>query len=155
MKRGGSLDNSTLFYVLVVIALLNFISYLSVKDWNSCAVFVFAGLAMYAFNNSKVFILFIAILVAALSRSVLMEGLENKPKPKKKKEVEVLGISNDIKGASFEGLSQQADKLAKRQTDLFSMAKELGPMMKQAENMMNKLPKGFLENAMQKFNKTQ
>jgi hypothetical protein len=33
------------------------------------------------------------------------------------------------------------------------MAKELGPMMKQAENMMNKLPNGFLENAMKNFNK--
>jgi len=159
MKRGGSLDNST--YFLAVIVLLNAIAYASVKDWKALSILMVAGIGSYTFENKGI-ILFVGLLVAALSRSVLIEGLENEKseKEKKVKDVKMPEIKTDIidgdatsiKGATLEGLSQQAGQLAERQSNLFSMAKELAPMMKQAENMMNKLPQGFLEQAMKNFN---
>ena len=160
MKRGGSLDNTSMF--LVVIVILNAIAYASVKDWKALSILVFAGIASYTFENKGI-VLFVGLLVAALSRSIYIEGMKNGKKMKNEKKSErkipenppdiIDGDATTIKGASLEGLSQHAEKLAKRQTDLFAMAKELGPMMKQAENMMNKLPQGFLENAMKNFNK--
>ena len=159
MKRGGSLDNTSMF--LVVIVVLNAIAYASVKDWKALSILIFAGIASYTFENKGI-VLFVGILAAALSRSIYIEGMKNGKKTEKSEKSEkkipentdiIDGDATTIKGASLEGLSQHAEKLAKRQTDLFAMAKELGPMMKQAENMMNKLPQGFLENAMKNFNK--
>lgn len=168
MKRGGSLDNST--SVLMIIVVLNLIAYLSVKDWMASAVLVLAIIASCTFVNKGV-VLFVGILAAALSRSVFIEGMttDNKDKDKEKekeikeikskKEVEgsmekKKGNATSIQGSSLEGLSQQAGELSKRQKDLFAMAQDLKPMMKQAENMMNQLPKGFLAEAMKNFNKS-
>ena len=163
MKRGGSLDNST--YLLVIITVLNLIAYVSVKDWKASAILIAAGIANYFLKNN--ILLFVGLLAAALTRSVYIEGLENKEETEKKEEKEkekekekvkkkvtvIDGDNTDIKGATLEGLSQQAGELADRQTNLFEMAKQLGPMMQQAENMMNKLPKGFLENTMKRMKK--
>lgn len=168
MKRGGSLDNSTSFLVIIVV--LNLIAYLSVKDWMASAVLILAGIASCTFEN-KGMVLFVGILAAALSRSVFIEGMTadkkemteikeiKEIKEKSKKEVEgsvenKKGNATSIQGSSLEGLSQQAGELSKRQNDLFAMAQDLKPMMKQAENMMNQLPKGFLAEAMKNFNKS-
>ena len=159
MKRGGSLDNST--YVLMVIVVLNLIAYVSVRDWRATVILIVAGLASTAVEN-KGLVLFIGMLVAALSRSVL-EGMEVKKEEKEKEEKEEKkpmgspekkkGDALTLQGSSLEGLSQQAELLGGRQKELFAMAKDLGPMMKQAESMMNRLPKGFLAEAMKNFNK--
>ena len=157
MKRGGSLDNST--YLIMVIVVLNLIAYVSVRDWKASGILILAGLATTVFAN-KGLVLFIGMLVAALSRSVYMEGMEVK-KEKKKEEKKPIGIPDmkkgdalTLQGSSLEGLSQQAEILGGRQKELFAMAKDLGPMMKQAESMMNRLPKGFLAEAMKNFNKS-
>jgi len=159
MKRGGSLDNST--YVLMVIVVLNLIAYVSVRDWRATVILIVAGLASTAVEN-KGLVLFIGMLVAALSRSVL-EGMEVKKeeKEKEKEEKKPIGIpepkkgdATTLQGSSLEGLSQQAELLGGRQKELFAMAKDLAPMMKQAESMMNRLPKGFLAEAMKNFNKS-
>lgn len=161
MKRGGSLDNSTM--VLAVITVLNVIAYVSVRDWKATGILLVAGLATTVFQN-KGLVLFIGMLVAALSRSVYIEGMEVekkevKPEEKPEKAPEgskekKKGDATTLHGASLEGLSQQAELLGGRQKELFAMAKDLGPMMKQAESMMNRLPKGFLAEAMKNFNKS-
>ena len=158
MKRGGSLDNSAM--ILVVITVLNAIAYISVKDWNATGILVLAGLATMVFEN-KGLVLFIGMLVAALSRSVYIEGMEVEKKEKEKEEKKPMGSPEKkkgdamtLQGSSLEGLSQQAELLGGRQKQLFAMAKDLGPMMKQAESMMNRLPKGFLAEAMKNFNKS-
>ena len=160
MKRGGSLDNST--YVLMGIVILNIIAYVSVKDWKATGILLLAGLATMVVEN-KGLVLFIGMLVAALSRSVYLEGMEVEKKEEKAKEKEEKkpmgspekkkGDATTLQGSSLEGLSQQAELLGGRQKELFAMAKDLGPMMKQAESMMNRLPKGFLAEAMKNFNK--
>ena len=160
MKRGGSLDNSTM--VLVVITVLNVIAYVSVRDWKATGVLVLAGLATMVFEN-KGLVLFVGMLVAALSRSIYIEGMEVKKEKEKEEKEEKKpmgspekkkGDAMTLQGSSLEGLSQQAELLGGRQKELFAMAKDLGPMMKQAESMMNRLPKGFLAEAMKNFNKS-
>ena len=158
MKRGGSLDNST--YVLGVILVLNVIAYVSVRDWRATAILVVAGLAATSVEN-KGLVLFIGMLVAALSRTIYLEGMEVKKEEKEKEEKKPIGIpepkkgdATTLQGSSLEGLSQQAEILGGRQKELFAMAKDLAPMMKQAESMMNRLPKGFLAEAMKNFNKS-
>lgn len=158
MKRGGSLDNST--YLLMVIVVLNLIAYVSVRDWKASGILIVAGLATTVFEN-KGLVLFIGMLVAALSRSIYMEGMEVKKEEKEKEEKKPIGSpekkkgdATTLQGSSLEGLSQQAELLGGRQKELFAMAKDLAPMMKQAESMMNRLPKGFLAEAMKNFNKS-
>jgi hypothetical protein len=158
MKRGGSLDNST--YAIIGIVILNIIAYVSVKDWKATGILILAGLASTAVEN-KGLVLFIGMLVAALSRSVYLEGMTadaKTPTPPKSEPVGPVakkkGDATTLSGSSLEGLSQQAELLGGRQKELFAMAKDLGPMMKQAESMMNRLPKGFLAEAMKNFNKS-
>lgn len=155
MKRGGSLDNST--YVLGVILVLNVIAYVSVRDWRATAILVVAGLAATSVEN-KGLVLFIGMLVAALSRTIYLEGMEVKKEKEEKKPIGIpepkKGDATTLQGSSLEGLSQQAELLGGRQKELFAMAKDLAPMMKQAESMMNRLPKGFLAEAMKNFNKS-
>jgi hypothetical protein len=134
--KGGGLD----YTVVMVIAILNLIAYISVKDWKASGVLLFGIAASYVLPYNPM-VLFLALLVAALSRSVYVEGLKNKEKDEEKPK------------NALEGLTQQAEKLEKKQKDLFSMAADLGPMMERAESMMNKLPPGFLEQAMKNFNK--
>ena len=54
-------------------------------------------------------------------------------------------------GTTLEGLTQSANNLMDRQEKLHQLAGQLEPMMKQAQQMMNNLPKGFLKDAMKKF----
>lgn len=129
--KGGGLD----YTVVMVIVVLNLIAYVSVKDWKASAILVF-GVVASQFFPYKSMVLFLAVLLAAVSRSIYVEGMKNKKKV-----------------SALEGLTQKANKLADKQKDLFSMAKDLGPMMERAESMMNKLPPGFLEQAMKNFNK--
>ena len=131
--KGGGLD----YTVVLVVVVLNMVAYLSVKDWTASAILVVGLVSSHVFPY-KSMILFLAVLLAALSRSVYVEGMTNKKKDKI---------------TALEGLSLKANKLADKQKDIFSMAKDLGPMMERAESMMNKLPPGFLEQAMKNFNK--
>ena len=147
-KRGGSLENKPLLYIVFVIAVFNVVAYVSVQDWNSVMVFVLAGLVTYAFDVNKTLVLIAAIISASVFRaSKYMEGMTKKKKgpiPHEKK-AELASIKE---GTTLEGLTQSANNLMDRQEKLHQLAGQLEPMMKQAQQMMNNLPKGFLKNAM-------
>ena len=148
--KGGGLD----YTVVMVIAVLNLIAYLSVKDWTASAILV-VGIAASQMIIYKSMILFLAVLLAALSRTVYVEGMETKKKEEEEEEEkkDTMQVDKVDKISALEGLSLKANKLADKQRDLFSMAKDLGPMMERAESMMNKLPPGFLEHAMKNMGK--
>ena len=172
-RRGGSLDSKAAFYVVSIIAVLNIIAYLSVRDWNAIFFFILAGLVTYGFDTNKTLVLVIAIVAATLFRITRYqrEGMA-KPTPKipKKKPLPVAHEIQEFKsgmpqipetddpvslmkeamsGANMEGLT---NKLMKNQKSMISMAQNLQPMMKQATEMMKNLPEGFLEKAMKNFN---
>ena len=140
--KGGGLD----YTVVMVVVVLNLIAYLSVKDWTASIILI-VGMGASQLVPNKSVILFLSVLLAALSRTVYVEGM------KVKKEEEEEEDSGKDKITALEGLSLKANKLADKQMDLFSMAKNLGPMMERAESMMNKLPPGFLEQAMKNMGK--
>jgi uncharacterized membrane protein (DUF106 family) len=148
--KGGGLD----YTVVMIVVVLNLIAYLSVKDWTASVILV-VGIAASQMVPYKSILLFLAVLVAALSRSVYVEGLEMKKEEEEEKEEKaaVMKVDKVDKISALEGLSLKANKLADKQMDLFSMAKDLGPMMERAESMMNKLPPGFLEHAMKNMGK--
>jgi hypothetical protein len=146
--KGGGLD----YTVVMVVVVLNLIAYLSVKDWTASAILV-VGIAASQMVPYKSMLLFLAVLLAALSRSVYVEGMKVGEKEKEKEEEDVMKVDKVDKITALEGLSLKANKLADKQRDLFSMAKDLGPMMERAESMMNKLPPGFLEHAMKNMGK--
>lgn len=144
--KGGGLDCT----VVIIIVVLNLIAYISVKDWKASGILVI-GLVVSQMVPNKSMVLFFAILLAALFRSVYVEGMKNKKEEDSDSEDEE--ESGKTKITALEGLSVKANQLADKQMDLFSMAKNLGPMMERAESMMNKLPPGFLEHAMKNMGK--
>jgi hypothetical protein len=149
MKRGGSLDNQMMYYTVVIVAVLNLVAYLSISDWRSIGWFVVSGLCMYILNPNKTIALVVAILGAALNRSIYFEGMT-----KKSKSASNLDDLKDImNGVNLEGLTQKAGKLMDKQRDLINMTKDMGPFMSQATEMMKNLPPGFLEKAMDGLNK--
>ena len=153
------LENKMLFYVILAIAVLNVIAYLSVEDWNSLIFFFLAGFLAHAFKLGNTLSLIVAILSANIFRATksMREGLKNKKK-KNKKHTEPFPNEKKIEYAanlkessqSLEGLANQANDLMNRQESLQMMTKKLGPMMDKAMKLMDKLPKGFLDNAMKK-----
>ena len=150
------LENKMIFYVIVVIAVLNVIAYVSVKDWNSVIFFFLAGFIAHVFKLGNTLSLIVAILSANIFRATtfMREGLETKKK-KNKKQVDPVPDEKKIDYAanlkdpetfkSLEGLANKANDLANRQESLQMMTKKLGPMMDKAMKLMDKLPKGFLE----------
>ena len=149
------LENKMLFYVIVVIAILNVIAYLSVEDWNSIIFFFLAGLVAHAFKLGNTLSLIVAILSANVFRATkfMREGLENKkkkqpdPVPDEKK-IDYTSPTNLKEPESFkslEGLATKANDLVKRQENLQMMTKKLGPMMDKAMKLMDRLPKDFLK----------
>jgi uncharacterized membrane protein (DUF106 family) len=144
----GSLEKPVFYFVLVV-AVLNLIAYISVRDWTAILVFFLAGNLMHVVNPDKSIDLIVGILAATIFRHVYIEGMKTKPTPKDN----IQELKEMMSGSNLEGLEQQTKKLVNRQKDLFHMANKMGPMMKQASEMMKQLPEGFLENAMKNFNK--
>ena len=146
-------------FFLMLIACLNLITYVSVKDWKSTMILLLAGLVTY--NTQQEIVLFLGILTAALFRSVLIEGLENptpeKSEPQKKtpKSTPEPSSKPNLSATYIEGLTQQSKDLSNQLSDqqggLVEMIKQLGPMMEKADKMMNKLPEGFLDAALDKF----
>ena len=79
-KRVSSLENNKLlFYVVVVISVLNLLVFLSVQDWNSVIFFALAGFVAYSFKVDNTISLIIALVASNIFRASkkLREGLEN------------------------------------------------------------------------------
>ena len=178
-KRGGSLDNQMLFYTVAVIAVLNLIAYLSVGDWRSILWFCVSGFCMFVLTSNQSISVLVAILGGALCRSIYVEGMgtdkksdpkkpvhkkpdksdptksdPTKPDPMEKKPdmMDLHGIKDIMNGANLEGL---ANKLANTNSTITEQIGALGPMMRQMNTLVDKLPEGFLAQAMKNFNQIQ
>ena len=170
-KRGGSLENNIALYVVVAIAFFNIVAFLTAQDWNSFAFFVLAGVVAYAFKLSIMLSLIIAIVGANVFRAskALQEGLETKknsppknneepekeepkkaPEPKESKSSAENAAPAVLNSSTLEGLTSTATSLMERQDKLHDLAGQLGPLMKQASQMLKQLPEGFLQNAFKK-----
>ena len=149
------LENKMIFYVIVAIAVLNVVAYVSVKEWNSVIFFFLAGFVAHAFKLGNTLSLIVAILSANIfsATTFMREGLETKKKKKKQPEPapdeKKIDYAANLKDSdsfkSLEGLANKANDLANRQESLQMMTKKLGPMMDKAMKLMEKLPKNLFE----------
>jgi len=157
MKRGGGLESPVVYKIMVVVCILNIIAYISVRDYKAIFAFFIGGGFVYLFYPNQTIALFVAVLIGAAFRTNY-EGLKVKQKLKKA-EVKPQGAtikskdkSTDLENYTIEGLVDASDKLMKNQKNLSDMTKQLGPMLKNATQLLDKLPDGFLNKAMEKFN---
>jgi len=170
MKRGGgTLESPVVYMVVVVVSILNIISYASVRDYKALFSFFIGAGFIYILYPNKTIALFVAILIAAAFRTNY-EGLKVKQKlkqpvkpatptkpdaPVKPEGVSIKSIDDksvDLENNTIEGLVGATDKLMQNQQNLSEMTKQLGPMLKNATKLLDKLPDGFLNKAMEKFN---
>jgi len=168
MKRGGgTLESPVVYMVVVVVSILNIISYASVRDYKALFSFFIGAGFIYILYPNKTIALFVAILIAAAFRTNY-EGLKVKQKlkqpvkptkpddkPDKPEGVSIKSIDDksvDLENNTIEGLVGATDKLMQNQQNLSEMTKQLGPMLKNATKLLDKLPDGFLNKAMEKFN---
>ena len=173
--------NDTVFYIAVVVAVLNAIGFITEKNWTAVVLFVLATFATYSLKPEKTLAIVTGVIVSNVYRALdgSHEGMANKgedgldpvvdgskaskAKPKAstasktaattassvgkkgKDEFEELNIDSVLGGnGSLEGLMD-------RQTKLMKNLKNMQPMIAQAKNMLNALPKGFVKQALQQF----
>ena len=89
-QRGGTVVNSqTVFTIVLVIAVFNVVAYLHVKDWNSIAVFLLAGVVTFSVTLNRTLSVVAAVVAGSLFRAtnnLMQEGMESKSKSKSKSE---------------------------------------------------------------------
>jgi hypothetical protein len=153
-KGGGTLESPVVYKIMIVVCILNLISYISVRDYKAIIAFFIGGAFVYIFYPNKTIALFLAVLVGAAFRTNY-EGLKVKKKIVKHPQgvpVKSKDKSTDLENNTIEGLVGATDKLMENQKNLSDMTKQLGPMLKNATQLLDKLPDGFLNKAMEKFN---
>ena len=88
VKAPAILKNKYVLYLLLVVALVNVLGYLAMKDYKSLGLFMSVGLLSTYFSKNMSVTLLVAILVTALVavNDKVREGMENKEKDDEKKE---------------------------------------------------------------------
>lgn len=172
-RGGSLENNKLIFYVVAVIAFFNIIAFLTARDWNSIIFFGLAGFVSYTFKLSPTLCLIISLVSANVFRASksLQEGLtteeptelkpvkknvkpdnnlklpqldrDKKPIPEPSNDTKTEKKSSALTAEHFEGLTNTAEGLMKRQDKLHELAGQLGPLMKQASAMMKHSEKFF------------
>jgi len=88
VKAPAILKNKYVLYLLLVVALVNVLGYLAMKDYKSLGLFMSVGLLSTYFSKNMSVTLLVAILVTALVaiNDKVREGMENKDEDDEKKE---------------------------------------------------------------------
>jgi hypothetical protein len=144
MRGGSIMDESTSFYIVLFIAVLNVIAFVTVKDWKSIIFLVLASIAAYVIKPDETFCLVVGIIASNLYRatSTLQGSMQEGMKNKKKKEPDIL---SSLHSADLGSLMQQ-------QKELMKSIANMGPLMQSAKEAMAHIPKDFLRKAMKKVN---
>ena len=87
VKAPAMLKNKYVLYILLVVALVNVLGYLTMEDYKSLGLFVSVGLLSTYFSKNMAVTLLVSILVTALVaiNDKVKEGLENKEEEEKEK----------------------------------------------------------------------
>lgn len=194
VKKGKG--NSIVFYIAVVIAVINVIAFVVEANWTAFLFFVLATFATFKIKPDKTFALITGIIVSNLYRATngLHEGLTSSKSTQDLKDneedtnVKSVSIADDdfvdgiiVKNTPIKGATNGPTKAPKptlskpkvknnddlkldnmlnsgaveqmmdRQTQLMKNLKQMQPMIAQAKNMLNALPKGFVKQALQQF----
>ena len=82
MKAPALLKNKYILYILLIIGIINILGYLTMKDYNSLALFVVIGMLSSYFSKNMSVNLLVAIVVTSLVavNNKIKEGFEEKAK---------------------------------------------------------------------------
>jgi hypothetical protein len=173
--------NSTIFYVAVVIAVLNSVAFVVEGNWTAFLFFLLTVFATYSIKPDGTIALVSGVVVSNLYRAIdgVQEGMETKnPKDslspsetantsasndsgsndtantkKKTTQPDTTGLDDDNMDKDIDDVmgDEGFQNLMNRQTKLMQNMKNMQPMIAQAKNMLNALPKGFVKQALQQF----
>jgi hypothetical protein len=146
--KSSVVDRRMIVYILIVVAVVNLVAYANVQDVQSIIFFALAFGVVYVLDKNLMAALIAAIVGTSMFRAVaiMREGMEDGEKgaPKKKPDpLKALG-TNGVQGMK---------SLMKQQEGLMQMAQNLQPLMQQASKLLEGLPDGVLEQAMNKLKK--
>ena len=153
--------NKTIWYVVVVVALLNVVAFLSEKSWSSIGILLLASGVTYAVKPDRTLALVAGIVVANLYKATAgvhegMKGNRNRKDARKKdkRKPQAEETTKEKPSAPLDamlGSKENLEGLMDRQNQLMANLKNMQPIMAQAQEMMAHLPKNFMENAMKKL----
>ena len=174
-----SKTNKTIWYVVVVVALLNVVAFFSEKSWSSLGILVLASGVTYAVKPDRTLALVAGIIVANLYKATagVHEGMKgkkegmnrrNKRRPStaetteeetdepkeaddEDKAVEEATDATEPLTSMLGGSEKSLEGLMDRQNQLMANLKNMQPIMAQAQQMMAHLPKDFMNKAMKKL----
>jgi MFS superfamily sulfate permease-like transporter len=136
----------TVTVILVILAAFNLMALYKQNDMNAIVFFVLVAGVIYTLTKAVTTALVVGILASTMFRAVevMREGMADKKSKKSKTAV-----------ASAVGPEAMDDmkSLMKQQEGLMQMAQNLQPLMQQASKLIEGLPDGVLERAMQKLKK--
>ena len=140
------MNSPTVFYIVLIIAVLNVLGYASMKEWDSLTFFLLATGVTYAVTQHRVLALVVGVVGASLFKAsgvMHREGLEVKSKPKMKLKSKSAGAAPTI--SSFDNLALNIQD----QEQLLKVSKQMGPLVQSMNKMISGLPEGFLEKAVE------
>jgi hypothetical protein len=145
--KGAVVDRKVIVYILIVVAVVNLVAFANVQDGQAIIFFALAFGVVYSFDKNLMMALIAAIVGTSMFRAVVImrEGMEDKAPPKKVK-------PDPLKALGTNGV-QGMKSLMKQQEGLMQMAQNLQPLMQQASKLLEGLPDGVLEQAMNKLKK--
>ena len=149
--KGAVVDRRIIVYILIVVAVVNLVAFANVQDGQAIIFFVLAFGVVYSFDKNLMLALIAAIVGTSMFRAVVSmregmdsKGLDIKPgSPPKSK-------TDPLKALGTDGV-QGMKSLMKQQEGLMQMAQNLQPLMQQASKLLEGLPDGVLEQAMNKL----
>lgn len=156
-------SNITIWYVVVVVALLNVVAFLSEKSWSSIGILLLASGVTYAVKPDRTLALVAGIVVANLYKATagVHEGMaiKNRKKPAKKPDATLKKNASKPKEnavpealtSMLGGSEKSLEGLMDRQNQLMANLKNMQPIMAQAQQMMSHLPKGFMDKALKQL----
>lgn len=109
MKVPALLKNKYILYILLVVGIINILGYLTIKDYNSLALFVIMGMLSSYFSKNMSVNLLVAIIVTSLVavNNKLKEGFEDGAKDKAK---DALNDTMDSVNDVVKNVSKKMDK---------------------------------------------
>lgn len=160
-KTNSILHNNIVLYVVFVIAIVNFFSYLMVGDVRHTIIFLLTGLVTSFVSKNMVVILCISMAVTNIVKVAMTgkegmegseeeeeekekEGMENKEEETTEKEVDSekekdTSSKEGEKSESMKTIKNDGSELIKIQDKIIDGFKEIEPYMEKAENLTDKI----------------
>jgi hypothetical protein len=99
-------DSPNVFYLVLIIAALNVLGYISTKDWNALTILLLAAAATYTLTESRVLALVVGVVGAILFRAsgVIQEGANGGKNYRDQKEQRQDERKKEYKSVSFKDM---------------------------------------------------